>query len=106
MTAPSVLRQRCFHHDFREAVARCPNCMRFFCRECITEHEDRVICADCLRKLVAAQVRPRSRTHRAFGLLLPAAGLLIAWIFFYAIGRTLLLIPASVHDGTVWEIKF
>jgi|SRR5450755_830757 hypothetical protein len=103
--APSAIQQRCFHHDFREAVARCPICLRFFCRECVTEHEDRVICAECLRKIVAAQVSQKSRTRRVFGLLLPIAGLLIAWIFFYAVGRSLLLIPASVHDGAIWESK-
>ena len=50
----------------------------------------------------------RSRTaglRRVFGLLLPLTGLLIGWLFFYAVGRTLLWIPASVHDGTMWESK-
>ncbi|MBT8374528.1 MAG: rhomboid family protein, partial [Deltaproteobacteria bacterium] len=29
--------QRCNNHGQREAVARCPKCRRYFCRECITE---------------------------------------------------------------------
>jgi hypothetical protein len=46
MTA--VAHQRCLHHHEREAVARCPECGHYFCRECITEHDERVICASCL----------------------------------------------------------
>ena len=42
--------QRCFNHATREAVARCPECHHFFCRECITEHDDRVLCTGCLKK--------------------------------------------------------
>ena len=29
-----LLYQRCFNHVLREAVARCPECLRYFCREC------------------------------------------------------------------------
>src|SRR5580658_7631208 len=36
----TLLDQRCFNHDLREAVAQCPSCKRFFCRECVTEHAD------------------------------------------------------------------
>ena len=46
----NLSQQRCFNHTSREAVARCPECGRFFCRECITEHDDRVLCAVCLGK--------------------------------------------------------
>ncbi|HEV2688724.1 MAG TPA: hypothetical protein VGV35_09225 [Bryobacteraceae bacterium] len=86
-------------------MARCPVCLRFFCRECVTEHEDRVICAECLRKIVAARASRTSGLRLVFGALLPFAGLIIAWLFFYGVGRSLLLIPASVHDGTIWESK-
>jgi hypothetical protein len=80
-------------------------CLRFFCRECVTEHEDRVICAECLRKMVTGRGSRAAGVRRVFDVLLPVAGLMIAWLFFYAVGRSLLLIPASVHDGTVWESK-
>ena len=102
---PGAIYQRCYHHEFREAASRCPECRRYFCRECVTEHQDRVICAECLKKLMAeAPARPR-RLRGLMRALLPAAGLLLAWLCFYALGRTLLLIPAAVHDGTVWETK-
>ncbi|MEW6306681.1 MAG: rhomboid family protein [Verrucomicrobiota bacterium] len=103
MTTPSLTSQRCLHHSQREAVARCPECHQFFCRECITEHDDRVICAACLRKLVKAET---SRKHwlryvtRAAQL---GGGVLLCWVMFYGLGRILISIPADFHEGTVWE---
>jgi hypothetical protein len=105
MTAPSALHQRCFHHPLREAASRCPSCRRYFCRECVTEHEDRVICADCLKKLARSRPAHAVSVRGLLRGLLPVAGLLIAWLCFYAVGRTLLLIPVSVHDGSIWESK-
>jgi len=100
---PSLTEQRCFNHAQREAVARCLSCANFFCRECITEHEDRVICAACLQKLARVPLLKR----RGFIGLLRAcqflAGLLAAWIFFYLIGESLLALPASFHEGTLWK---
>src|ERR1043166_5979979 len=67
MPMPTLLQQRCLNHSFREAVARCPECKRYFCRECVTEHDDRLICAACLKKLS----RPAAaRRVRWAGLLL------------------------------------
>lgn len=101
---PETIHQRCFHHEFREAASRCPVCLRYFCRECVTEHDDRVICTECLKKLAPAGEKRRVR-RSAVRFVLVCAGLLAAWIWFYAVGRTLLLIPAAVHDGTAWESK-
>jgi hypothetical protein len=100
-----MIEQRCFHHEFREAASRCPICLRYFCRECVTEHDDRVLCAECLKKLVARETVRTTALRRVLRGLLPIAGLLMAWLFFYALGRTLLLIPAAVHDGTLWESR-
>jgi hypothetical protein len=94
--------ERCFHHELREAASRCPICLRYFCRECVTEHDDRVLCAECLKKLAAREKLQTSGIRRVLRGLLPVAGLLMAWLFFYTLGRMLLLIPASVHDGTIW----
>ena len=95
--------QRCFNHADREAVAKCPECKNCFCRECVTEHEDRVVCAACLKKLTQ---RPLSeRIHSAalikFGLCF--LSIVMLWFFFYLIGRTLVLIPNSFHEGTLWK---
>ena len=98
-----MIDQRCFHHPSREAASRCPECRRYFCRECVTEHEDRVVCAECLRKLLQ---RGSERTGILAAVLrgiLPVAGVLAAWLFFYLVGRTLLATPVEVHDGTIWS---
>lgn len=62
-----------------------------------------MICAACLKRLA----RPtRVRRHRLAGLVVVVealAGLLTAWLFFYAVGRDLLAIPDSFHEGTVWK---
>jgi hypothetical protein len=55
----NLLLQRCFNHGMREAAARCPECGRFYCRECITEHDDRVLCSACLKKLARAPLAKR-----------------------------------------------
>ena len=98
--------QRCFNHAQREAVARCPQCGHCFCRECITEHDDKVICASCLRTL--AQARPLRQ--RTFASLTRGAqcllGLVAAWFFFYLIGEALLALPTSFHENTVWRVNW
>ena len=100
----SLAHQRCFNHAGREAVARCPQCGRFFCRECVTEHEDRVICAVCLRR----QGRPQLTKRGWFVGVLRAGEVLLAvfaaWLFFRLVGGGLLLLPSSFHEGTLWNV--
>ncbi|SPE60176.1 Rhomboid family protein [Verrucomicrobia bacterium] len=101
----NLAQQRCFNHLQREAVARCPACGRYFCRECITEHEDRVICAACLGKLAQVPLLQR----RSIGMLLSGCqlllGLLLAWFFFYLIGEALIALPTSFHETTLWHVR-
>ena len=94
----------CFNHAAREAVARCPECRRFFCRECVTEHSTRVLCASCLARQVAGPVAPRPGI-RIWGLrgLQAFFGLILVVAFFYAMGRFLLTLPTSYHEGTLWR---
>ncbi len=98
--------QRCLHHDTREAIARCPECGHFFCRECITEHDERVICASCLKKIAHAAEQPARRLWSLWPVLQGGSGLMLAWLIFYVIGRILLALPDSFHDGTMWQIDF
>ncbi|MCX8157535.1 MAG: rhomboid family protein [Verrucomicrobiae bacterium] len=90
--------QRCFHHALREAVARCPSCGRFYCRECVIEHQGRLLCASCLRRL--AQPPKTKRPWPALGARLAAAltGLAVTWLFFYALGALLISIPSDTHE--------
>ncbi len=79
-------------------------CHDFFCRECVTEHDGRLICANCLQKPETAKTRKKSRVLPAAGNLLKAAvGLLLAWLVFYAIGQILLMVPDSFHSGDIWS---
>jgi hypothetical protein len=94
--------QRCFHHSLREAVARCPECAHFYCRECVTEHDDRVICATCLRRLAAAAPQKRRSLAWLAPLVQLTLGVVIVWLFFYGFGAALLSIPSSFHEGEVW----
>jgi hypothetical protein len=87
----------------REAVAVCPECRRFFCRECITEHEDRIICASCLKKIFPATDRRRMRFINLLRIVQGVAGIFILWIFFYFIGQILVSIPSPFHEGDVWK---
>src|SRR6188508_1096530 len=95
-----ILAQRCLHHPVREAVARCPECGQFFCRECITEHDDRVVCSSCLKKLTTKTETKRRSLAPIGRATVAICGLLVAWIFFFLIGRMLVNIPTSVHEGT------
>ena len=98
--------QRCFHHSLREAVALCPECRHYYCRECITEHDDRVICATCLRKLAVVTEKKRVSFAWVPPLLQLSFGVGVIWLFFYFFGAALLSIPSSFHEGEVWVDKW
>jgi hypothetical protein len=95
--------RKCFHHPQREAAARCPGCGRFFCRECITEHQGRVLCAACLAELQVREQRRGRRFPALISLLQGLAGLWLAWLFFDLLARMLLRIPADFHENAVFK---
>ena len=100
---PSLAQQHCLNHSTREAVAQCPQCRHFFCRECITEHDDQLLCAACLGNAFPAK-GPRRHPFRALGRAgLGLGGFLTAVVFFYWAGQILLMIPTPFHDGTLWK---
>jgi len=94
---PALAHQRCFEHAQREASSRCPRCKRYFCRECVVEHQGRITCTSCLKELAA---KPDGRGKRA-SVLFAMLGFLLAWFVFYGLGRLLLLIPAKFHEGVI-----
>lgn len=98
-----LTRQRCFNHPRREAAALCPECKRYFCRECVTDHEDRVLCASCLKALKKDKGRKRGILAPALRLSQAVFGIVITWLFFYYLAEALLSIPDSFHDGTIWK---
>jgi hypothetical protein len=94
-----ALHQRCWNHEAREAVCRCPSCGRPYCRECVSEHEARLLCAACLRTRARAQA-PRRGGSSPVAIAL--VGLLLAWLFFYGAGRALNLFAARIQEAA-WE---
>jgi hypothetical protein len=103
---PDLSQQRCFNHFQREAVARCLECRQYFCRECITEHDDRSICAACLRKLAERPLRRRRVLAGILRLGQCLLGVMVLWFFFYQVGGKLLAVPASFHEGTLWQVNW
>ena len=102
----NLIHQRCFNHSLREAAARCPECGHFYCRECITEHHDRVICAACLKKVVRSPFTPRRAFVGVLRALQCLLGVFTVWLFFYFVGQALLSIDSSFHEGTLWQGKW
>jgi hypothetical protein len=101
----SALRQDCLHHPHRGAVARCPACAQSFCRECVVEHEGKLLCTDCLEaKKVKNDERPVAWWQLPIWpwvqILL---GLVMLSALFYASGRIVRAIPPDYHNGIKWE---
>ncbi|MEJ2037589.1 MAG: hypothetical protein P8X55_01460 [Desulfosarcinaceae bacterium] len=101
----NILRtQHCFNHYQREAVVRCPGCGRYYCRECVTEHDERMLCSHCLEQKAASGGHGRRRLFESGLLLLQGlGGWLILGYAFYLLGKTLLAIPHDFHEGTLWK---
>jgi len=95
MTA--LLHQRCHHHPSREAVSRCPSCKRYYCRECVIEHEGRLLCTQCLASQKSAHL-DSSGFREVRWTFLAIIGVLAAWMIFYYIGALLVRIPAEFHS--------
>lgn len=98
--------QRCFNHATREAVARCPECRRNYCRECVTEHGDRLICAACLKKLAHLPLHKRPLVVKLLHTAQCAASFLLLWFLFYLLGEFLLSQPDSFHEATLWRVPW
>ena len=94
----SLTLTRCFNHGQREAVARCPSCRRHYCRECVTEHDHKLLCASCIQALTSASDTREGKRWPVLPAVQLSAALFVLWISFYAIGQTLLLIPSEFHD--------
>ena len=103
----SLSQQRCVLHPDREAVARCPECGRFFCRECVTEHDGRLLCAVCISHLAGAREEKPARALAVVALLrrvgkaAALTGSLLVLVTFYILVAVLLsAIPHRFHDSS------
>lgn len=94
-----ALQQRCWNHEGREAVCLCPQCGRSFCRECVSEHDFRLLCAACLRS-ISRVARPAAKGRFALGLAL--AGIFLGWLLFFLGGEAIVTLGARM-ERTSWQ---
>jgi len=101
--AAATLRQKlCVNHPQREASARCPGCGKFYCRECISEHDDRVLCAACLAGMSAKKETETSRWAWAPRLALVVLAVITVYFAFLLLGNLLLSFPSEFHGKGGW----
>jgi len=98
----AALQQRCWNHDAREAVCRCAECSRSFCRECVSEHEARLLCAECLVRVAQVRAENRGLMRRLMPAAMLLAGLLIAWAVIFGAGESLLLLAERAEQNS-WQ---
>ena len=98
-----LARQRCYNHASREAAARCPACRRYYCRECVIEHESRLLCAACVATEAAREKRRAKRHGWPVATAGAVLGVFLAWAFFFIIGWGLLNLPSPTHADSVWN---
>jgi hypothetical protein len=100
-----AIQQRCWNHESREAVCRCPQCGNSFCRECVTEHEFRLLCAACLNVLARARQEDRPAKRGGMRRLAPVAmalaGIVIAWLVFFGAAEAMLTVAVRAEQ-TSW----
>lgn len=94
----SLTLTRCFNHGQREAVARCPSCRRHYCRECVTEHDHKLLCASCIASLTSSSETPERNRWPIVPALQLSASVFVLWIAFFMVGQALLSIPAEFHE--------
>jgi hypothetical protein len=91
---PPITLRCCHHHATREAVARCPGCARFFCRECVSPFDHRLLCAECLAQIARpAAVRAPARPGLLVAALQGVSALILAGCAFYVLGGLLAAMP-------------
>ncbi len=97
--AELLVHQRCLHHAGREAASRCPGCRAFFCRECVTDHEGRLLCRRCLDGAARVARGRAGWWAEARWALAALAGALFTWATFYYAGSLLASLPSQFHGA-------
>ena len=100
--AAALLQQHCWNHEAREAVCRCPSCGRSFCRECVTEHESRLLCAACLRNAGRGAAARSGKLRRMAPALMTFTGIILAWAIFFGAAESITTITER-SERMSWE---
>ena len=86
-------------------MVKCPSCGGYFCRECVSEHEDRFLCASCLAREAAGDETARPAPPvRLAGVLRLAAALALLWLVFFAVGQAVLHVPDVFHEEIEYQV--
>ena len=90
--------QMCFIHAERPAAARCPSCQKHFCRECVVEHEGRMLCQSCIEATIETEEKKdRTVIKSLAGFASASISIALLWVAFYLLGHMLSSIPADFH---------
>jgi hypothetical protein len=84
------LQQRCWNHEAREAACRCPGCGRSYCRECVSEHDGRLLCAACLSAVTSGREPVGGRGRNLAPAAMIAAAILLAWLTYWVAGESVI----------------
>ncbi len=99
----TLTKQRCYNHARREAAVRCPGCHKYFCRECVSEHEEQLLCILCLQKQRTSPATLKERLRPLRLLFRTALTFVLLWLAFYSLGKGLLLLPHAFHEPVSYE---
>jgi hypothetical protein len=100
--AENILQQHCWNHAVRGAVCRCPACRRAFCRECVSEHDSRLLCATCIQASLPVENPANRRVARIWVPSLALASALLAWFLFFSLGQ-IIMESVTLADLSAWR---
>ena len=96
---------RCFLHETREAAARCPECTRFYCRECVTEHKGQVVCSGCLAEAAPKKKEASGWLRKVLTPVKLVVALVVIWFIFLTAGIWLLEMPSDFRESSFMNAK-
>ena len=99
MSVGLLKHKRCFNHADREASARCPSCKNDFCRECITEHDGKMLCVNCLKAATKKKKSQKKIITPIIYTLLFAGALILTFLCFVWLGRNISYSKVSTHSS-------